>query len=124
MPKDLWERLAHRCNNDDKDSAASWLSAVSKATVSRSTQRAGLGGRLGQGFKVSHKQTKATSNLVTVDQDQLFPSQRADEDLAWLNRFVIRKDSSWKRVFDLFVTFASCYSIFVNAYFAVFGLPT
>lgn len=46
------------------------------------------------------------------------------DDLAVLNRFVIKKDSTWKGVFDIVMMFTSCYNIFGNAYYAAFGVPT
>ena len=36
---------------------------------------------------------------------------------------MIKKDTRWKRYFDFVITLVACYSIFVNAYYAVFGLP-
>jgi hypothetical protein len=36
---------------------------------------------------------------------------------------VIKKDSSWKGMFDILMLFISCYNIFGNAYYSAFGAP-
>ena len=36
---------------------------------------------------------------------------------------VIKKDSSWKGMFDILMLFVSCYNIFGNAYYSAFGAP-
>lgn len=45
------------------------------------------------------------------------------DDLAFLDRFVIPKDSDWKGLFDIFMLFISIYNIFGNAYYSAFGFP-
>ena len=46
------------------------------------------------------------------------------DDLAFLNNFVIKLDSTWKGAFDFVMMITSCYNIFGNAYYAAFGAPT
>ena len=46
------------------------------------------------------------------------------DDLVMLDKFVIKKDSTWKGIFDLVMLLVSCYNIFGNAYYAAFGVPT
>lgn len=43
------------------------------------------------------------------------------DDFACLDKFVIKKDSSWKSVFDIFLMVVSIYNIFGNAYVSAFG---
>jgi hypothetical protein len=45
------------------------------------------------------------------------------DDLAFLDKFVIKKDSTWKGLFDLFMLMISVYNIFGNAYYSAFGAP-
>jgi hypothetical protein len=40
------------------------------------------------------------------------------------NCLVIKKDSSWKGMFDILMLFISCYNIFGNAYYSAFGAPS
>lgn len=37
-------------------------------------------------------------------------------------RIIIRKDNSYKALFDIIMMFVSCYNIYGNAYFAAFGI--
>lgn len=46
------------------------------------------------------------------------------DDLAFLDKFVIRKDSTWKGIFDFIMMITACFNVFGNAYFAAFGVPT
>lgn len=45
------------------------------------------------------------------------------DDLAFLDNFVIKKDSTWKGIFDLVMMIVSVYNIFGNALYAAFGNP-
>jgi hypothetical protein len=36
---------------------------------------------------------------------------------------VIKKDSTWKGIFDLTLLLISCYNIFSNAFYSAFGIP-
>ena len=36
---------------------------------------------------------------------------------------MIKKDSTWKGIFDLILLLISCYNIFSNAYYSAFGVP-
>lgn len=59
------------------------------------------------------------------DNDEIDPNillQR--DDLAFLDKFVIKKDSTWKGLFDIFLMFISVYNIFGNAFYSAFGEPT
>jgi hypothetical protein len=40
------------------------------------------------------------------------------------NLFVIKKNSSWKGVFDFVMLFVSCQNIFSNSYYSAFGIPS
>lgn len=43
--------------------------------------------------------------------------------MAFLDHFVIKKDSTWKGVFDFLMMMVSVYNIFGNALYAAFGEP-
>ena len=56
---------------------------------------------------------------ITIDTNV---SQKKD-DLAFLNKLVISKDSTWKGWFDLVMMVAAIFNIFGNAYYSAFGVP-
>jgi hypothetical protein len=45
------------------------------------------------------------------------------DDLAFLDKLVISRDSKWKGKFDLMMMFASIFNVFSNAYYSAFGEP-
>jgi hypothetical protein len=45
------------------------------------------------------------------------------DDLAFLDKFVIKKDCTWKGIFDIMLMSVSIYNIFGNAYYSAFGEP-
>lgn len=54
----------------------------------------------------------------------MFPKPDENEvDFSWLDRFVIKRDTLWKKYFDVFMLLITCYNIFQNGYYAAFGLP-
>lgn len=66
------------------------------------------------------------SPFATADDMSL--SRRLNTDLnrqhSLLQRLVIKKESSWKNIFDLVILVLAAYTITVNAYYAAFGTPT
>jgi hypothetical protein len=40
-----------------------------------------------------------------------------------MNKFVIKIDSTWKRIFDILLLLLAVWNIFSNAYFTAFGIP-
>lgn len=46
------------------------------------------------------------------------------DDLAFLDKLVISKDSRLKGYFDVMMMFASIFNVFTNAYYSAFGEPT
>ena len=68
---------------------------------------------------------KESLEMITgMGSDSLESAYKKRDDLDFLNKFVIRKDSTWKGVFDIVMMFTSCFNIFGNAYYAAFGVPT
>ena len=45
------------------------------------------------------------------------------DDLAFLDKLVISRDSKWKGKFDLMMMLASIFNVFSNAYYSAFGEP-
>ena len=45
------------------------------------------------------------------------------DDLAFLDKLVISRDSKWKGKFDLMMMMASIFNVFSNAYYSAFGEP-
>lgn len=46
------------------------------------------------------------------------------DDLAFLDKLVISRDSKWKGKFDLMMMMASIFNVFSNAYYSAFGEPS
>ena len=55
-----------------------------------------------------------------MDFDQ---ASKPKDDLAFLDKLVISKESGWKSLFDLIMMLVSIQNIFFNAFYAGFGVP-
>jgi hypothetical protein len=83
----------------------------------------------------------ADNNSSDMDSDKVIDANKIDlkegqadeidlndigrrDDLAFLDKFVIKKDSTWKSLFDIILMIISVYNIFGNAYYSAFGQPT
>ena len=55
--------------------------------------------------------------------DKIIKDNSSNQDLAFLNRLLIKKDSTWKGAFDIIMLIVSCYNVFGNAFYAAFGMP-
>ena len=42
----------------------------------------------------------------------------------FFNKLIIKKDSTWKALFDNVMLIAACYNTFTQAYYAAFGFPS
>lgn len=62
-------------------------------------------------------------NEVSNQLDKIQKDNASNQDLAFLNRLLIKKDSTWKGAFDIIMLVVSCYNVFGNAFYAAFGMP-
>ena len=62
-------------------------------------------------------------NEVSNQLDKIQKDNASNQDLAFLNRLLIKKDSTWKGAFDIIMLVVSCYNVFGNAFYASFGMP-
>lgn len=62
--------------------------------------------------------------MIQAEDDKMDPNMQLQrDDLAFLDKFVIKKDSTWKGIFDFMMMVMSVYNIFGNAYYSAFGAP-
>lgn len=72
-------------------------------------------------FNELSEREKDNELIESITMESNFSNKK--DDLAFLNKLVISKDSYWKGMFDLLMMFASIFNIFGNAYYSAFGVP-
>ena len=98
---------------DEWDKKKEFLSSVRRNTLSNSQSHAAEKD-IGSPFRV----------MDDLNSHSLRPAVDPYRQNSCVQRLVIKKESSWKNVFDYLILFLAAYSITVNAYYAAFGTPT